>query len=87
MSNMKEWYADKGEAAKFQQINNRWKAKYRKKTGAFMYEARSWDEFEDRLVLSHAIPDRELSKKIRRSVTAIQIRRNRLKRGNKCTGE
>lgn len=87
MPNMKKWYVAKGEATKFQQINNRWKAKYRKKTGAFMYEARSWDEFEDKLVLSHAIPDRELSKKIRRSVTAIQIRRNRLKRGSKCTGE
>lgn len=38
-----------------------------------------WTEREDRLVLAHAIPDRELAAQIGRSVQAIQIRRSRIK--------
>ena len=47
---------------------------------AFLYKPRPWTEKEDRLVLAHEIPDRELSKKIRRSMKAISNRRWRLKR-------
>lgn len=50
---------------------------------AFLYKPRPWTEKEDRLVLAHEIPDRELSKKIGRSMKAISNRRWRLKR---CDG-
>jgi hypothetical protein len=39
---------------------------------------RFWTQQEDREVIAHAISDRELSRKIGRSVQAIQIRRSRL---------
>ena len=38
-----------------------------------------WTEREDKMVLAHSIPDRELAAKIGRSVQAIQIRRSRIK--------
>ena len=44
---------------------------------------RPWDSFEDALVLLHGESDRELAKRLRRSVQAIQIRRCRLRRRNK----
>ena len=43
------------------------------------YEPRPWTREEDVAVLAHDILDTELSKKIERSVQAIQIRRCRLK--------
>lgn len=41
-----------------------------------------WTQHEDAAVLAHEITDRELAKKIGRSVQAIQIRRARLKKGS-----
>ena len=38
-----------------------------------------WTEREDRMVLAHEIPDRELAAKIGRSVQAIQVRRSRIR--------
>lgn len=43
------------------------------------YERRIWTDEEDKRVLTHDVPDRQLSSEIRRSVQAIQIRRTRLK--------
>ena len=61
----------------------RWKANYRRNTGAFInYSPVQWEKWEDKMVLEHSIPDRDLSKKIHRSVSAIQIRRSRLKKGS-----
>ena len=48
---------------------------------AFLYKPCPWTEKEDRLVLAHEIPDRELSKKIGRSMKAISNRRRRLRKG------
>lgn len=47
---------------------------------AFLYEPRVWTQEEDKLVLLHSIPDRELSVSIRRSMKAISNRRWRLMR-------
>ena len=44
---------------------------------------RPWKPTEDRCVLRHIKPDRELARKLRRSVRAIQIRRCRLKGGKR----
>ncbi len=59
--------------------NKQRKANYKKtrKNGVI----RDWTKQEDKAVLAHDIPDAELSKKIMRSVQAIQIRRSRLKSG------
>lgn len=38
-----------------------------------------WTQEEDRRVLAHTIPDRQLAAEINRSVRAIQIRRSRIK--------
>lgn len=40
---------------------------------------RAYTAEEDRLILAHATPDRELAVRIRRGVRAIQIRRQRLR--------
>jgi hypothetical protein len=41
---------------------------------------KSWDAEEDRLVLEHAVPDRQLAEEIDRTVRAIAMRRSRLRR-------
>lgn len=60
---------------------NERRKRYRKATGTGLYKKRIYTQDEDELILLHSIPDRELSKKIKRSVTAIQSRRTLLKRG------
>lgn len=54
--------------------------RYRKRTGTGLYPARSWTKEDDRRVLEHSIPDRQLGKEIKRSVSAISARRSKLKR-------
>ena len=44
-------------------------------------ERKSWSPEHDALVLQHSMPDRDLSELIGHGVSAIQIRRSRLKRG------
>lgn len=51
---------------------------YHKSEG--IYEKRPWIKEEEKQVLAHSITDTELSKKIRRSVKAIQVRRSKLKK-------
>lgn len=70
-------YKDKD---RFRQKREEWKTGYRKRTGAFLYPARDYSIYEDMAILEHSIPDRELSKKIERSVNAIQKRRWFLKK-------
>lgn len=56
---------------------------------AFKYERRKWTEDEDKLVLIQRIPDRELSRIIKRSMKSISNRRWRLRKAaseNKQTG-
>lgn len=47
---------------------------------AFRYKPRPWTGAEDRLVMEHSIPDRELSTEIQRSMKSISNRRWRLKK-------
>lgn len=54
--------------------------RYRQRTGAGLYSPRSWTKEEDHRVLEHTIPDRQLGKEIQRSVSAISVRRVKLKR-------
>lgn len=54
--------------------------RYAERTGSGQYPKRRWNDEEDQRVLSHSIPDRQLSKEIQRSVIAIQIRRCELKK-------
>lgn len=54
--------------------------RYRQRTGAGLYPPRSWTKEEDHRVLEHVIPDRQLGKEIQRSVSAISVRRVKLKR-------
>lgn len=56
-----------------------WHRRYYAKT-AFLYKPRPWSEEEDRLVLTHEIPDSELSVRIERSMKSISNRRWRLKK-------
>lgn len=65
----------------FREVNKKYKRGYRNRTGSNKYERRSWSKIDDARVLSHSISDRELSKEIERSVTAIQHRRYRLRNG------
>lgn len=55
-------------------------ARWRKRTGSGKYKPKTWTGHDDKLVLDHGCPDRELGKKLKRSVHAIQVRRCRLKK-------
>lgn len=46
---------------------------------AHLYPRRPWTPEEEKMVLEHRIPDRELSEKIQRSMKGIQEKRRRLK--------
>lgn len=69
----------KDDFEKFKVYREQYKTRYRMKTGSGIYLKRSYTKEEDDLILEHAISDRELSVKLKRSVLAIQIRRSRLK--------
>ena len=60
----------------------KWKRSYRKRTGSDRYGKREWSKEDEKLVLAHQMPDRELSKLLHRSVSAIQVRRSKLKSGS-----
>ena len=54
--------------------------RYRERTGAHQYPRSRFLPEEDDLILKHNMPDRELAKKLKRSVESIQLRRYRLKK-------
>lgn len=66
---------------KYQRVVLLAKQRYRDRTGAYKYPPRKYSDYEDQRILDQDITDRELSKEIKRSVSAIQTRRSRLKRG------
>ena len=66
---------------KYRNYRNRYQTRYRAKTGSNAYKPREWTKEELRMVQAHEVTDRELSKKINRSVGAIQSARHRLKEG------
>ena len=57
------------------------KQRYRERLGNNKYPRKNWTKEEDLIVLQHNIPDRELSKKLKRSISSIQSRRLALKHG------
>ena len=60
------------------ELKNRYRRNnYRQTQG---YDPREWTEAEIKLVLAHAVSDRELSKILHRSVQAIQLARCRAKK-------
>lgn len=54
--------------------------RYRARTGTFKYAKRKYTEEENNLIKAHIMSDRELSKKINRSLGAIQRHRAWLKK-------
>ncbi len=76
-STMRKMYEAKGELEKYREMRNA--SRKRNYAQTAKYERRIWTEEEDKRVLAHDVPDRQLSSEIRRSVQAIQIRRTRLK--------
>lgn len=58
----------------------KWKRGYRARTGAYKWNRR-WAKDEIERVIEHNISDRELSKEIEHSVSAIQKMRWRVKEG------
>lgn len=76
MSCRKDQYRD---LDKYRKTRMNQKRRYRLRTGSGLYKRRAWTDEEDRLVISHEIADVDLSVLIKRSVQAIQVRRNRIK--------
>lgn len=74
MPNFKKHYSEE----QFRKMRNKYRQKNYSQTAK--YNRRSWTLEEDNAVLKQNMTDRELSEKISRSVQAIQIRRNRLKK-------
>lgn len=77
MPNRKYAYAN---MQKFRKTTNAQKKRYYSKTE--FYGPSTWTVEQDKMVLEHLITDTELSKIIRHSVKAIQVRRCRLKKKN-----
>ena len=75
MPNRKSCYTD---MEKYSKTRKAQKQRYYNKTA--IYEPSKWTLEHDKMVLDHTIPDTELSRKIKHSVQAIQIRRYRLKK-------
>lgn len=73
----KKDYKDK---EKYKKYKKNFQKRYRQKTNAGKYPRRSYTVKEDCMILDHSMSDRELADKLQRSVTAIQIRRTRLKK-------
>lgn len=65
---------------KYQVYNRRSKAHYRVATGSYLYGKRPWEQNEIDLLFKGGMTDRELSVKIERSLTAIQIKRSKLRK-------
>lgn len=66
---------------KYIEAREKYKSKYRMKTGAFKW----WSRFNDnevRMIMEHSISDRELSEKIKHSVSSIQRKRWEMKKKN-----
>ena len=61
----------------------RWQHKLYYEKTAYLYPTRLWSEEEDRQVLAHEVSDRELSKRLHRSMKAISNRRWRLRKENR----
>lgn len=67
---------------KYYEYMRDYRARYRAKTGSGKYPPRPYTPQEDKEILAMEIPDRELAKKLHRSVTAIWHRRSRLRGGS-----
>ena len=65
---------------RWRKIRNEAKRRYAERTGSNLYEPKHYTEGEDKLILEHSIPDRFLANKLGRSVSAIQMRRCRLRK-------
>ena len=74
MPNRKSCYAN---MEKYSRTRKSQKQRYYNKTA--IYKHSKWTPEHDKMVLDHTISDTELSKKIKHSVRAIQIRRYKLK--------
>ena len=62
------------------ELSKRYKEKYRTKTGSGKYEGKKrWTHEENKLIVTSTLSDVELSKKMERSVTAIQVQRSKLR--------
>lgn len=72
-------YKDK---KKYIEARNRWKRRYRAKTGGHKWRNK-WNDEEIRKVIEHNIPDRELSNEICHSVSSIQRKRWEMKKNAK----
>lgn len=75
--NRKHAYKD---LKKFAETKKAYQERWRKRSGAGKYGRRRWTLEEDDIVLGKETTDREISKKIHRSIGAIQIRRVFLKK-------
>lgn len=75
--NRKHAYKD---LKKFAETKKAYQERWRKRSGAGKYGRRRWTLEEDDIVLEKETTDREISKKIHRSIGAIQIRRVFLKK-------
>ena len=73
MPNFRKYYSEE----EFREKRNQQRKKYYEKTERF--GRRPWTPEEDKAILVRSMTDIELSKVIKRSAQAIQIRRSRLK--------
>ena len=63
---------------KYREMRKKQKQRYRDRTGSGLYAPKKWEDWENELVLNHEVLDNELSVMLKRSVSAIQVRRCKL---------
>ena len=67
---------------KYKKTKREQQKRYYHKTQDALNKRKHWDDEETDLVIKHEISDTELSKLLKRSVKAIQLRRHRFRMGN-----
>lgn len=65
----------------------RWHRRYYARTAFAPNHRKPWSESDERTVMRHELPDRELSRILGRSVNAIQHKRRQLKAAGYDSGD
>ena len=65
---------------RFRRYRNRYKNRYNAKRDYSGGKKNKWSEDEEKIVLAHEMTDTEIAKMLKRSINAIQVRRNLLKK-------
>ena len=74
---------DYADPEKFRAYRNRYKNRYNRKRNFSDGGKRPWTDEETKIVMEHKITDTEIAKQLRRSLLAVQARRQKMREAMK----